>query len=307
VFLSSIRRGAEMPLASVNGVNLYYEETGDGFPLVFSHEFAGDYRAWEPQVRFFAPHYRVIAYNHRGYPPSSVPNDAESYTNEQLVEDLHKLFAFLGIRRAHLAGLAMGATVALNFAIAFPEMVASLTSGGSGAGSINREDFLRRTDMLADILEQKGMDGYISNIEGLPARLILRHKSPHKWETFLRNLRELSPIACAHLLRGVLARRKTIFELEANLKALKVPTLIMVGDQDVPSLEPSIFMHRHIPFSGLAVFPMSGHTLNTEEPDLVNSVMSAFLTAIDNGRWTGLLNPATLRGGLGSTSGAMKS
>jgi pimeloyl-ACP methyl ester carboxylesterase len=296
-----------MPLASVNGIDLYYEQAGDGFPLVLSHEFAGDYRSWEPQVKFFASRYRVVTYNQRGYPPSSVPSDAASYTNEQLVGDLRRLLAFLGIRRAHLAGLAMGATVALNFGIAYPEMVASLTIGGSGTGTINREDFLRRTHMLADILEQKGMEGLISHMEGLPARLILRHKSPNKWETFLRNVREHSPVACAHLLRGVLIRRKTVFELEANLKALKVPTLILVGDQDVPSLEPSIFMHRHIPFSGLAVFPMSGHTLNTEEPDLVNSVMSAFLTAVDNGRWTGLLNPATLRDGTGNTPEVRKS
>jgi pimeloyl-ACP methyl ester carboxylesterase len=159
-----------MPLASVNGIDLYYEQTGDGFPLVFSHEFAGDYRSWEPQVKFFAPRYRVITYNHRGYPPSSVPNDAESYTNEQLVEDLRKLFAFLGIRRAHLAGLAMGATVALNFGIAYPEMVVSLTIGGSGTGTINREDFLRRTHMLADILEQKP-----ASSSGINPRISGRH------------------------------------------------------------------------------------------------------------------------------------
>jgi pimeloyl-ACP methyl ester carboxylesterase len=284
-----------MPLASLGGIDLYYEETGSGFPLVLSHEFAGDYRSWEPQVKFFAQRYRVITYNQRGYPPSSVPNDSAAYTNEHLAEDLRKLFGFLGIGLAHLVGLAMGGTAALNFCIAYPEMVASLTMGGSGTGTINREDFLRWTHMLADDLEKKGMEALVSNMEGLPARLILRHKSPKKWETFLRNVREHSPMACAHLLRGVLVRRKTIFELEANLKALKVPTLILVGDQDVPCLEPSIFMHRHLPFSGLAVFPMSGHTLNTEEPDLVNSVLSAFLTAVDSGQWTGLLNPATLR------------
>lgn len=284
-----------MPLASVNGIDLYYEQTGAGFPLVLSHEYAGDYRSWEPQVRFFAPRYRVITYNQRGYPPSTVPPDAAAYTNEQLVEDLRKFFAFLGIRRAHLAGLALGATVALNFGIAYPDMVASLTIAGCGTGTINREDFLRWTYMLADTLEERGMEALISNMEALPARLILRHKSPKAWETFMRNVREHSPVACAHLLRGVLVRRETIFELEAKLKALNVPTLILVGDRDEPCLEPSIFMYRHIPLSGLGVLPMSGHTLNTEEPDLVNSLMAAFLTAVDSGRWSGQFNPVTPR------------
>ena len=274
-----------MPVASMNGIDLYYEQTGDGFPLVFSHEFAGDCRSWEPQVRFFARRYRVITYNQRGYPPTSVPKDAAAYTNDHLVEDLRRLLGFLGIRRAHVAGLSMGATVALNFGIAYPEMAASLTLGGCGTGTINREDFLRRTQMLVGILEEKGMEGYISNLEGVPARLTLRRKSPEKWETFLAHLRGHSAAASAHLLRGVLIGRKTIFELEPDLKALKIPTLILVGDRDVPSLEPSLFMHRHIPSSALGVFPLSGHTLNTEEPELFNSMMSSFLTGVDRGGW----------------------
>ena len=77
-----------MPIANVNGVDIYYEETGSGFPLVWSHEFGGDYRAWEPQVRYFSRRYRVIAYNHRGYPPSAVPKDGAAYSNDILVEDL---------------------------------------------------------------------------------------------------------------------------------------------------------------------------------------------------------------------------
>ena len=58
-----------MPVTKVNDVELYYEETGEGFPLVWNHEFAGDYRSLEPQVREFARRYRVITYNYRGWPP----------------------------------------------------------------------------------------------------------------------------------------------------------------------------------------------------------------------------------------------
>lgn len=275
-----------MPLASVNGIDLYYEQTGTGFPLVLSHEFCGDYRSWEPQVRFFASRYRVITYNHRGYPPSTVPHDAADYNNEQLVEDLRQLISFLGIRRAHFAGLAMGATVALNLGIAYPEMVASLTLGGCGTGTMNREDFLQWTYRLADNLEERGIESLILNMEASPARLILRHKSSATWETFLRYIRDHSPVACAHLLRGVLVRRKTIFELETELQALNIPTLILVGDRDEPCLEPSIFMYRHLPLSALGILPRSGHTLNTEEPHLVNSMMASFLTAVDAGQWS---------------------
>lgn len=133
-----------MPIAHANGVDLYYEEAGQGFPLVWSHEFGGDYRSWEPQIRHFARGYRVIVYNHRGYPPSEVPKEAERYSQDALVEDLHGLLRFLGIRQAHVGGCSMGANVALNFGLAHPEMARSLIVVGGGAGSVDRDVFLAR-------------------------------------------------------------------------------------------------------------------------------------------------------------------
>ena len=115
-----------MPFATVNGIELYYEETGSGFPLVFVHEFAGDMRAWEPQVRHFGRQYRVITYNQRGYPPSQVPAGAVSYTHDDLIEDLHQLPRFLDIERAYIAGLATGGNVALNFGIRHPDLAQAI-------------------------------------------------------------------------------------------------------------------------------------------------------------------------------------
>ena len=86
-----------MPLAPVNGIDLYYEQHGSGFPLVWSHEFAGDYRSWKPQVQFFSRRYTVITYNARGYPPSSVPDSIDDYTQENSVDDLKGLLDYLGI------------------------------------------------------------------------------------------------------------------------------------------------------------------------------------------------------------------
>ena len=63
-----------MALAPINGVEIYYEEHGEGTPVLFCHEFAGDHRSWAPQVRFFARRYRTITFSARGYPPSSVPH-----------------------------------------------------------------------------------------------------------------------------------------------------------------------------------------------------------------------------------------
>lgn len=272
-----------MPLAHVNGIELYYEESGQGFPLVLSHEFAGDARSWALQVQYFSSKYRVVTYNQRGYPPSSVPNDAAAYTNEQLVEDLYQLLRALGINRAHIAGLAMGANVALHLAIEHPAVVASLILGGCGTGTVNREAFVSRTESLAEALEREGIGALIGEMQEAPARLILREKDPRRWDEFLTHVADHSASASAHLLRGVLLRRKTIAELRLTLETLCVPTLILVGDRDEPCIEPSLFLRRHLPLSSLGIIPRSGHTLNTEEPDVVNLLMDRFLSAVEAG------------------------
>jgi pimeloyl-ACP methyl ester carboxylesterase len=132
-----------MPTAHVNGVELYWEATGRGAPLVWVHEYGGDHRSWEPQVRYFSRRYRVITYNHRGYPPSTVPRAARDYSQELLVEDLHQLLTHLGLGPVHLGGCSMGANVARDFAIGHAAMTQSLILVGAGAGAVNREQFLQ--------------------------------------------------------------------------------------------------------------------------------------------------------------------
>lgn len=274
-----------MPHAKVNGTELYYEETGAGFPLVWSHEFAGDYRSWEPQVRYFARRYRVITYNNRGYPPSAVPEDPAAYSNEILVEDLYHLLRYLGIEQAHVGGLSMGGNVALNFGLTYPHMCKSLIVAGCGSGTAQREQFLAEYGNVADRLDTEGIEVLAERFSTMPSRRGFREKDPRGFAEFLTHLRDHPARASARILRGVLLRRRTIFELEARLKTLEVPTLIVVGDQDEPCIEPGRFMKRHIPHAGLLMLPMSGHTMNIEDPALFNLHVSEFLTAVENGRW----------------------
>jgi pimeloyl-ACP methyl ester carboxylesterase len=274
-----------MPIVRVNGVDIYYEDTGRGFPLVWSHEFGGDHRSWEPQVRQFSRRYRVITYNHRGYPPSSVPKEPEAYSQEQLVEDLRQLLRQLGVRLAHVGGCSMGANVALNFGLAHPEMAKSLIVVGCGSGTTDREQFVKAQLARAEELEREGIEALVRNFQTLATRRAFREKDRRGWEEFIGYVREHDAVACAHLMRGVILKRKTIFELEAKLRELRVPTLVMTGDQDEPCIEPSLFMRRHIPHAGLVVVPMTGHTVNIEEPALFNLEVGDFLTAVESGRW----------------------
>src|SRR5690242_11767875 len=95
-------------LTTDDGIKLYCEDTGSGTPIVFVHEFAGDYRSWEPQVRHFARRYRCITYNARGYPPSDVPVEVDRYSQQRSRDDVRCVLDGLKIERAHIVGLSMG-------------------------------------------------------------------------------------------------------------------------------------------------------------------------------------------------------
>lgn len=276
-----------MPKASVNGVDLYWEETGQGAPLVWIHEYGGDLRSWEPQVRYFSRRYRVVTYNQRGYSPSTVPQAARDYSQALLVEDLHQLLTHLGLGPVHLGGCSMGANVARDFAIAHAERTRSLILVGAGAGAVNRAQFLQAQEATAAGLEQEGIAARVRAFECQPTRASFKAKDSRGFAEFLRQAGEHDAHACVHLAREVMAKRKTIFELEAELKALRVPTLIMAGDRDAPCVEPSLVMRGWMPHAGLALFPTCGHTPNLEEPGLFNLHVAEFLAAVEGGRWAG--------------------
>ena len=86
-------------LATDDNVKLYYEETGSGAPVVFVHEYAGDYRSWEPQVRHLAKRYRCITFNARGFPPSDVPHEVASYSQRRAADDIRAVLDALEDRQ----------------------------------------------------------------------------------------------------------------------------------------------------------------------------------------------------------------
>ena len=274
-----------MPTFSANGVEIYYEVTGQGYPLIWSHEFGGSYDSWEAQVKFFSRRYQVITYAARGWPPSDVPEDPTAYTQDIVVNDLYLLMRHLNISEAHIGGLSMGGSVALNFGIAHPEMAKSLIVASAGSGSTNRDTFLSPGQSMADRLLSEGMVPVANDYGTTNIRVQLRRKDPMGFETFARLLSEHSATGSALTYQGFVMNRPTVFELEDKLKSLRVPTLIMIGDEDEPCIEPGIFMKRTIPVSGLSCFPQSGHAINLEEPDLFNRTVLDFLTAVEAERW----------------------
>lgn len=274
-----------MPTFSANGVDLFYEVTGQGFPLVWCHEFGGDYRSWEPQVRFFSRRYQVITYCARGYPPSAVPEDLEAYSQDIAVEDLYLLLRHLGIDQAYLGGLSMGGSMVLNFGLAHPEMAKAMVVASAGSGSTDPEAFRQNCQATADRLLAQGMEALTQGYAQGPTRVQLLRKDPKGYEEFYQGLLSHSALGSASTFRGVQGKRPSIFSLEDKLHHLRIPTLVLIGDEDEPCVEPAIFMKRHISTAGLAVFPKSGHAINLEEPDLFNRTVLDFLIAVEADRW----------------------
>src|SRR5262245_37497627 len=125
-----------MPHAkTADGVRLYYEEAGSGTPILFVHEFAGDYRNWESQVRYFSRRHRCISYSARGYKPSDVPADVSAYSYRHWVSDATAVLDHLSIEKAHFVGLSMGGYTVVQIGINQPQRALSLTAAGAGSGS----------------------------------------------------------------------------------------------------------------------------------------------------------------------------
>ncbi|NQW22810.1 MAG: alpha/beta fold hydrolase [SAR202 cluster bacterium] len=274
-----------MPAFSSDGVEIHYQVAGEGYPIVWGHEFAGDITSWEPQVNFFARRYQVITYCHRGYPPSGVPDDPTAYSQDHQVEDLYRLLRHLGIDQAYIGGLSMGGTVTISFAIAHPEMCRALIVASAGAGSTDRERLVASWQALSESMLSEGMEQFADGYARGAERVQFLRKDPVGWAKFHAGLASHSAQGSALTFRGVQMKRPTIYQLEEGLKKIKAPTLVLIGDEDGPCVEPAVFMKRNIPSCGLAVFPQSGHTINLEEPDLFNRTVLDFLTTVEAGKW----------------------
>jgi len=286
-----------MPRVPVNGIRLHYEEAGRGAPLVFVHEFAGEAQSWHLQVRFFARRYRAIVFNARGYPPSDVPTADAAYSQDHAVEDIRGLLDALGIDKAHVCGLSMGGYATLHFGIRHPARALSLVVAGCGYGSVaaDRAQFKRDVAATAQRFLTEPMATLADVYCQGPTRVQFRDKDPKGWQEFHDLFAAQSALGHGLTMRGVQLARPSVYELEADLERLTVPTLIVTGDEDDPCLEPGIFLKRRIRTSGLVVIPKAGHTINLEEPEAFNRAVLDFLTAVESGRW-GPRNPASQTG-----------
>jgi pimeloyl-ACP methyl ester carboxylesterase len=277
-----------MPLATTDdGIRLHYEETGSGTPVIFVHEYAGDHRAWEAQMRHFGQRYRAITYAARGYPPSDVPQDVAKYSQARAADDIAAVLDHLGIDKAHVVGLSMGGFATLHFGFRHPARALSLCVAGCGYGAEQgqRDRFRAEVAAVAAFIDENGIETFAARHAYGPTRVQFENKDPRGFDEFKRQLAEHSAVGARNTQLGVQGERPSLYDLVDPMAALTVPTLILTGDEDWPCLQPALLMKRTIPAAALSVMPNCGHTINLEDPDQFNRLVGDFIVQVDAGRW----------------------
>jgi pimeloyl-ACP methyl ester carboxylesterase len=274
-------------ISAADGTRLYYEEVGTGTPIVFVHEFAGDYRTWEPQMRYFARAHRCITFSARGYPPSDIPTDPARYGQDISRADVIALMDALDIRKAHVVGHSMGAYTALHVGIHHPDRCLSVAATGCGWGSSpsERDASVKLCEDIATMFEQEPIATAAEKYAHFAMRLSFKAKDPRGFAEFTSMMAEHSGIGMALTMLNLQLKRPTLWELEPQLKAFAVPLLVVVGDEDAPCLDGSLFLKRTVPSAALLVIPRAGHTITSEEPAAVNAALAELFAAVASDRW----------------------
>ncbi|MEH7384447.1 alpha/beta fold hydrolase [Bacillus sp. JJ1521] len=260
-----------MPFAHYDQGSIFYEEKGNGEPLIFIHGVGLDHQMWEKQVKGLSQHYRVICYDMLGHGGSEHPPGP--YSLSHYVGQLAGLMQHLGLKESHVVGFSMGGMVAQAFALEFPEKIQTLTILNAVA---NRTDEQRKAILLR--VEEVKKSGAQSTIETAiqrwfnPEFLVNNESVVNQIRTRLQTNNPHSYLA-AYTLFATADQ-----ELWPKLTTIKLPTLIITGEHDVGSTpEMSMSMHQQIEHSELLIFPNMKHMLPAEDADYLNKEIEKFI------------------------------
>lgn len=252
-----------MPHVERDGVNVYFEATGSGPPILFSHGYGATSRMWRGQVAALSDRYRVVAWDMRGHGESDSPDEPALYSEAATVEDIAAILDRAGASRAVVGGLSLGGYMSLAFYLAYPERVHALMLFDTGPGYRSAEARAGWNEMAerrASGLEAEGFAALRS--AGQEVRT-----SVHR-----------SAAGLARAARGMLAQ----FDARVidALPRIAVPVLVLVGDRDQPFLAATDYMAAKIPNATRVVIEDAGHASNLDQPAAFNAAVEAFLARL---------------------------
>jgi 3-oxoadipate enol-lactonase len=271
-----------MPVASVNGIDLYYEMSGTGFPLVLAHGYCTSINLWRHQIPLLAQRYRVIAYDARGHGLSSAPAGKEHYTLEHLVADMYALLQHLGITQAYIGGHSMGGATTAGFAARYPEMVKAALICNIDAGQQPSDPV---ADREAAETRRRGLE--CVRVRGLAdyARHQIAAKTVPRFilESEEEQLRFVTRYA-HQPLHGYLGAGEALPWRDAWLteaaQSLKMPVAILAGTEDVLYRGAEV-LHQRLPQSHFVSIQEAPHDSMNARPEAFNKGLIDYLDNLE--------------------------
>lgn len=257
-----------MPTARLNGIEIYYQETGAGYPVVLTHGLGDCAELWDPLAASLADRYRVVSWDMRGHFRTEAPDDLELYTQDIVVEDLRALADHLGIERGVFGGHSLGGYTALRFHEKYPERVAALVLHAAGPGYRNKEGSQAWTDTLEKLATRQ--ESEFARDEQRSAKE-LRVGAPALGELAQHYVRGV-----ANIERGVMAHPYFI-----DATKIDVPAIVIVGENDKNYLASAGYFESKLPNGRKVVVPEAGHPAMLARPDIVNAAVREFLDGLD--------------------------
>jgi pimeloyl-ACP methyl ester carboxylesterase len=257
-------------MAEVRGGTIHYEIAGSGVPLVLIHGGQMDCRMWDEQFKLFATTYRVIRYDFRGFGQS--PVSTKVFAGE---DDLADLLRFLGVRKAIVIGLSLGGRVAIDFALAHPDMTEAIIPVAPGLSGFHFSDDPNMTESWR--AAQANDWDRVASLWLKTGYMAPAMENP----SIAPRLRELARDNAHEVLdNGALERVLNPPAIE-RLPEIRVPTLVIVGDRDVADIhEICGLLRARIPAVTEVVVRGSGHIVNMEKPREFNEAVLRFLVSL---------------------------
>lgn len=258
-----------MPTERLNGIQIYWQERGDGFPVVMTHGLGDCAELWDPLAEALAGRYRVVSWDMRGHYRTEAPDDLALYTQDIVVEDLRALCDHLGIQRAVFGGHSLGGYTALRFHEKYPQRVAALVLHAAGPGYRNPEGSQAWTDRLAKAAARQEEEEFGRDARR-PAR-DLRVGAPALGDVAQHQVRGI-----VNVERGVMAHPSFI-----DATIVDVPTIVIVGERDKHYLASADYFAQKLPNGRRVVVPDAGHPATLEQPAAVTTAVREFLDGLD--------------------------
>ena len=257
-----------MPIADVNAISLYYEEEGQGEPLLLLHGLGTDGRSWEYQRAYFAQEFRVIVVDVRGHGRSARPPGP--YSVAQFAADVFALLDQLHIDRFHLVGLSMGGMIGFQMAVDQPERLRSLTVVNSGPELVpqnlkERWQIVQRR-LVLNFMSMEKIGQFIGG------RLFPEPEQAEYLAMFVQQMRENDPKAYRAATNALIG-----WSVRTRLGRIQCPVLVISGDMDYTPVANKEAYVRQLPTARLLVIENSRHGTPIDQPEVFNTAVRHFL------------------------------